>query len=139
MALGVEAAFFADAIADGGEFGDADGFDVVGVDADEHFCGFAAVDELVVDLIGVEWDALDDAGFEHEFEGSVDGGFGDAVAAGAEEFDESIGLEDAIDADDGVEDARAFGSVFESFGLECAPEDGAEGLDDLEGVLVAVV
>ena len=130
VACGGEAQLGADAVADGDEFGDVDGDDLVGVDAGDGVVGACAVDELESwDVVAPE-DALDDAGVLHELDGAVDGGFGDAVAGASEVFDEGLGLEGAVHADDGIEDAGPFGGVFLALGLEATPEDGAEGLEN---------
>lgn len=92
-----------------------------------------AVDELVVGLFAVDQDALDDSGFGQELERAVDGGFGDAEAVGFESGDDLVGFEEAIEAEDDVEDVGAFGGVLEAFAAEGSAEDGADGLDDGEG------
>ena len=48
----------------------------------------------------------------------------------AEVFDKCFGLEGAVHADDGIEDAGTFGRVFLALGLEASAEDGAEGLEN---------
>lgn len=133
MAAGVEASGAAEFVAEGDEFGDVDGFDLAGVEVDQEVVGCAAVNQLIVRLVFVEEDALDDAGILQEADGAVDGGLGDSEAAGLAEGEEFIGFEEAIFADDGVEDAGALGGVLEALGLELAAEDGAEGFDDFEG------
>jgi hypothetical protein len=105
------------------------------IDADDEIAGLAAVDELVVGLVFVEEEALDDAGLLEEFDGAVDGCFADAEAGVSEFGLEFVGVEEAVEAEDGVEDLRAFGRVLEAFAFEGSAEDGAEGLDDFEGRL----
>jgi len=86
--------FGADFFSELDEFGDFYGEDVSGVDIDEEGVSGLADGELVVGLFAVEEDMLDDAcGFE-EFEGSVDGCFGDGVALGFEGVEELVGFEE---------------------------------------------
>lgn len=54
VALGLEASFAAEAVAEGDQFGDIDGNCLSRVDADEQVVGAAAVHELVVGLVLVE-------------------------------------------------------------------------------------
>lgn len=129
----VQPAFATKLVAKGDELGDVDGFDLAGVEVDEQVVGRAAVHELIVGLVLVEQDALDDAGILEEADGAVDRGLGDAETAGLYGGEKLIGFEEAILADDGVEDAGPFGGVLESLGLELAAEDRAEGFDDFEG------
>ncbi len=141
MAFGAEAVGFADLIAECDEFGqiDVDGF--AGIEADDQVLGVRAVGELVAGLVAVGEDALDDARVEHELDGSVDGGFGDSKAGGADLVEEPIGLENVVDAENGVEHMGPLGRVLEPRSLEIASKDRTEGLDDLElgQVVVRVV
>jgi hypothetical protein len=119
---------------DGVEFGDIDFDDVAGVGADEDVPrAGVAEDELIVGLVAVDEDALDDAGVGEEFEGAVDGGLADAEAVGLDADQDLVGLEEAFELHHDVEDVGAFGRVLEALGLEGAAEDGADGLDDVEG------
>jgi hypothetical protein len=115
------------------EVGDVDGEDLLGVEADDEGPGVLAVDHVVVGLFVVEGDALDDPGVLEEAEGSVDGGLADTTAVLAGFVEDSVGLEDAIEAHDDVEEARAFGGVLEPFALEASAKDGAERVEDAEG------
>ena len=93
MAAGLEAAFAAEALAQGDEFGGLDLLDLACVEADEQVVGPAAVDELIVGLVLLEQDALDDAGVLEQADGAVDGGLGDAQARALEGGEQGIGLE----------------------------------------------
>lgn len=132
VSLGFEAALAAEALAQGDEFGDLDRLDVPRVEADEQVVGATAVDELIVGVFLVEQDALEDARVLEEANGAVDGGLGDTVAAALERFDELVGLEQAVELDDRVEDAGALGRVLETLGPQLPSEDGAQRLDDVK-------
>src|SRR5437016_660674 len=80
VAAGFEAAFAAEALAEGDEFGGLDLLDLAGIEADEQVIRSAAVDELIVGVVFVKEDALDDAGILEQADGAVDGGLGDARA-----------------------------------------------------------
>ena len=115
------------------DFGDVEFDDLVGVYADKDVAwALLAVDELVVGLFAVDEDALDDAGLGQELERAIDGGLADAEAVGLEAGDDLIGLEQAVEAEDDVEDVGAFGGVLEALAAERSAEDGAHGLDDGE-------
>lgn len=133
MAAGVQAPGAAEFVAQGDEFGDVDGFDLSGVEVDQEVVGCAAVHKLVVGLVLIEQYALDDPRILQQADGAVDSGFGHSEAAGLDGGEELIGFEEAILADDGVQDAGPFGGVLEALGLELAAEDSAEGFDDFEG------
>lgn len=120
-------------VAEFDEFGDFGGDDGSGFGVDQEGVSGLSDGELVVGLFAVDEDMLDDAcGFE-EFEGAVDGGFGDGVPLVFEGIEELVGFEEGFEGDDDVEDLGAFRGVLKTFGFECSAEDGAEGLDQLVG------
>ena len=131
MCLGGEAMGGADSVAEFDELGDFGGDDAAGFYIDEEGVSGLPDGELVVGLLAPEEDMLDDAGGFEEFEGAVDGGFGDGVALLFEGVEELVGFEEGFEGDDGVEDLGAFGGVLEAFGFEGSAEDGAEGFDEL--------
>jgi hypothetical protein len=135
VAGGFEASGFGEGVAEFAEFGDLDFDNFACIDADDEIAGFPAIDELVVGLVFVEEEALDDAGLLEEFYRAIDGGFADAEAGVSEFGLEFVGVEEAVEAEDGVEDLGSLWRVLEAFAFEGSAEDGAEGLDDFEGRL----
>lgn len=136
MALGGEAALFADAVSEVDQFREFDRGDLAGVDVDEKCRGALAIGELVVGGLGVEEDLLDDAGFGEQLDGAIDGGFADAKAGGTHGGEQLVGLKDtrsvAIAADDRVENLGSLRGVLEPDLLEFPAKHGAERLDDRE-------
>ena len=131
--MGGQAVGGADFVAEFDELGDFCGDDVSGLGVDEEGVSGLSDRELVVGLLAVDEDLLDDPGGFEEFEGAVDGGFGDGVALGFEGVEELVGFEEGVEGDDGVEDLGTLGGVLEVLGFEGAAEDGAEGFDQLVG------
>lgn len=130
---GCDAALGADALDEFFDFWDVEFDDLIGVDADEDVArALLAVDELVVGLFAVDENALDDAGLGEEFERAVNGGLADTEAIGLQACDDLIGLEEAVESQDDVENVGAFGGVLEALAAEGSAEDGAHGLDDGE-------
>lgn len=113
VCLGCEAVGGADFVAEFDELGDFCGDDASGLGVDEQGVSGLSDRELVVGLLAVDKDMLDDAcGFE-EFEGAVDGRFGDGVSLLFEGVEELVGFEEGVKGDDGVEDLGAFWGVLE--------------------------
>jgi hypothetical protein len=133
VAFGDQAVLLAEAVAEGDEFWRVDDDELSCVEADDEVGGGFAVGDLEVTLFFGDEDALDDVGVHEQAEGTVEGGFADAEARVAHVFECLLGDERPIETQDGVQHLGAFRGVLEAFGFEFAAEDGAEGLDDLEG------
>lgn len=133
MCLCGEAVGGADFVAEFDELGDFCGDDGSGFGIDQERVSGLSDGELVVGLFAVNEDMLDDAGGFEEFEGAVDGGFGDGVPLVFEGIEKLVGFEKGVEGDDDVEDLGAFWGVLEAFGFEGSAEDGAEGLDQFVG------
>lgn len=99
------------------EFNDevgGEGDDLAGFEVNEVVVGVGGVDEVVVGLFAsAEVNLLEQAGIDEVLEGSVDGGFGDAVIVFAEVEEEFLGLEGAGEFFGGGEDGPAFSREFE--------------------------
>ena len=97
------------------------------VDADHGVQGRAAVYKLVMGLLLIEQGVVDDACFNQEFQCPVDGGLGYAMSLRTHRLHERVGFEDAVLADDRIEDVRPFRGVLEILFLQMPSKYGAQG------------
>jgi len=112
-----------------GDFDHATGFD-----ADEMALRRSAEAQFIMSVLGINEHFGNDLGFLEVLERAVDGGLADAVASVTHLVEQLFGFKDAFLIEYGIENLRPLGGELEALPFEEAPEDRADGRNELLGV-----